>query len=71
MRTACHNTDLMSSVDTTENAHTFPLAWPTAQRMNHNQTPAPLGAGSTTQYLREPEGSHAGRLKLDLPNTPP
>ena len=39
-------------------------AWLTAQRMNHTQTPTSLGAGSTTQNLREPENTLSGKPRI-------
>ena len=47
-----------------ENAQTFLQAWLTAQRMNHTQTPTSLGAGSTTQNLREPENTLSGKPRI-------
>ena len=54
----------LTSLDAPENAHTFLQAWLTAQRMNHTQTPTSLGAGSTTQNLREPENTLSGKPRI-------
>ena len=54
----------VAAYDVAENAHTFLQAWLTAQRMNHTQTPTSLGAGSTTQNLREPENTLSGKPRI-------
>ena len=65
LRAYCLLADSVSfHLDLLENAHTFLQAWLTAQRMNHTQTPTSLGAGSTTQNLREPENTLSGEPRI-------